>query len=936
MRAITTKIIAAMAILFPVVSAAAAPKTNALTQINWVPVTGSGAPGGACASSNYGQPYTNTTNGDFYVCASSGWVKVTGGGGGSGTVSGQASGVIGIATGSTTTGAQSHINENTGGQTTVTQALAVNDGSGKAGAVSLAQGTTPTAAAANNIQLDAPSSVTAYDVVFPGTHPSGSNTFLSCTSANPSVCSWAAGGGGGGGAPTPFSYTFSVSGGTVSAYDNNTNSSTPVASGTDAAVVINTVMALAVTTGAKLYFKNGTYNFNSATQETGLGYTNYYCVGIPNNNTNNDFYFQFEGESSQITGTVGSTGGVVFKVTSAAVTAAGSSELDAFWARPSTGGGATGGTAVMFKNLLVEFPDNTRGKEVGINMLESYYEKLENVGAGFITTPTALGASTLKAYVTPATPSNGIYFENVIAGSGWGVGFEDNTEHSVMSNVVAYQATTCFVYGGEPNHTGSPIYHNSIWIHAQAYDCPHVMNVGAYISAFSQLDLPNFDIEYINSGTWAYVDGITTGSNLGGFISWDNILTNVGRGSLTTPFASGSGTSYEVHNNGIAFFPDIILNPQSSDPALATTDGWMWYNSTTKTFRGRENGVNFSFQPSLLSTKGDLYGYSTGTTRIPVGSDGQTLQADSTQALGVKWANPALPYPPSAAGPTLSPSPGTYATTQTVTSGSCPGSSTPYVSLGSTVVAGGTGVSVSSSGTVYASCQGNGYLTFTNGAYTISPSPYTVTNGKSTSGSGTSIANTAFSATTTNPSFIVVVLSNGSSSSTTYSVTDTAGNTYVDCGPGVGQFGVSNAFQCFYAKNTSATASLVITGHSTTSVSNFAIGAAEITGVNATTPIDGGSNVGYSTISTQTAGSGANTMTATSLTPASNGDLIWAWFVSQGGALVGTSPNAFTAGIGAGGYGEYFYQVSSAAIAATAGSSGGGNIYGAIVLALKH
>lgn len=40
---------------------------------------------------------------------------------------------------------------------------------------------------------------------------------------------------------------------------------------------------------------------------------------------------------------------------------------------------------------------------------------------------------------------------------------------------------------------------------------------------------------------------------------------------------------------------------------------------------------------SPLTTKGDVWGYSTADARIPVGSDGQVLQADSTQALGVKW-----------------------------------------------------------------------------------------------------------------------------------------------------------------------------------------------------------------------------------------------------------------------------------------------------------
>lgn len=41
---------------------------------------------------------------------------------------------------------------------------------------------------------------------------------------------------------------------------------------------------------------------------------------------------------------------------------------------------------------------------------------------------------------------------------------------------------------------------------------------------------------------------------------------------------------------------------------------------------------------SPLTTKGDLYGYDTGNARIPVGSDGTVLTADSGQALGVKWA----------------------------------------------------------------------------------------------------------------------------------------------------------------------------------------------------------------------------------------------------------------------------------------------------------
>jgi len=41
-----------------------------------------------------------------------------------------------------------------------------------------------------------------------------------------------------------------------------------------------------------------------------------------------------------------------------------------------------------------------------------------------------------------------------------------------------------------------------------------------------------------------------------------------------------------------------------------------------------------------LTTKGDLHGYSSENTRIPIGDNTQVLTADSAQALGLKWATP--------------------------------------------------------------------------------------------------------------------------------------------------------------------------------------------------------------------------------------------------------------------------------------------------------
>lgn len=40
---------------------------------------------------------------------------------------------------------------------------------------------------------------------------------------------------------------------------------------------------------------------------------------------------------------------------------------------------------------------------------------------------------------------------------------------------------------------------------------------------------------------------------------------------------------------------------------------------------------------SPLTTKGDLYGFTTTDARIPIGTDGQVLTADSTAATGVSW-----------------------------------------------------------------------------------------------------------------------------------------------------------------------------------------------------------------------------------------------------------------------------------------------------------
>lgn len=65
---------------------------------------------------------------------------------------------------------------------------------------------------------------------------------------------------------------------------------------------------------------------------------------------------------------------------------------------------------------------------------------------------------------------------------------------------------------------------------------------------------------------------------------------------------------------------------------------------------------------SPLTTKGDLYTYSTTDARLGVGTNGQILTADSTAATGIKWASAASASPASANN--------YVSTTQTTTSAS--------------------------------------------------------------------------------------------------------------------------------------------------------------------------------------------------------------------------------------------------------------------------
>lgn len=117
-----------------------------------------------------------------------------------------------------------------------------------------------------------------------------------------------------------------------------------------------------------------------------------------------------------------------------------------------------------------------------------------------------------------------------------------------------------------------------------------------------------------------------------------------GSGTVTTGSSEGAGQAVYDSTNSTA--TNLVFKSLTSTDASAT----LTHTGTT---------VNVSVpNTSPLTTKGDLYGYSSVNARIPVGSNGNVLTADSTQTLGLKWAASAggggIPWANPAAGSFLS------------------------------------------------------------------------------------------------------------------------------------------------------------------------------------------------------------------------------------------------------------------------------------------
>lgn len=197
------------------------------------------------------------------------------------------------------------------------------------------------------------------------------------------------------------------------------------------------------------------------------------------------------------------------------------------------------------------------------------------------------------------------------------------------------------------------------------------------------------------------------------------------------------------------------------------------------------------------------------------------------------------------------------------------------------------------------------------------------------SGSVASWNDTAFANPLTLGSIILVVLDVAGASGT-LSVTDTAGNVYVDCGVGRIVYSTSgNGFQVFYALNGLSTVSNVVTGHSTVNVTFPSIGAYEYTGQQSGNPLD---SFAGSVTNATTSGTGSDNIFTAAATPRGNGDLIFCFSSFNSGTV--TAGTNFSGDRLTNPAAEHLVQSVAANIAGTFSNNTNAVPYAAIVLAL--
>ena len=115
-------------------------------------------------------------------------------------------------------------------------------------------------------------------------------------------------------------------------------------------------------------------------------------------------------------------------------------------------------------------------------------------------------------------------------------------------------------------------------------------------------------------------------------------------GSVTCTVNSGlfdAGDTLVIQNRGAGV---VTVTAGTATVNTSATLALSQYDAGTLYFISNSASIFFNTDAgggSPLTTKGDLYGFSTVDARIPIGANNTVLTADSSESLGLKWATPA-------------------------------------------------------------------------------------------------------------------------------------------------------------------------------------------------------------------------------------------------------------------------------------------------------
>jgi hypothetical protein len=146
----------------------------------------------------------------------------------------------------------------------------------------------------------------------------------------------------------------------------------------------------------------------------------------------------------------------------------------------------------------------------------------------------------------------------------------------------------------------------------------------AALGATHTLDLANgngFDATLTANCTLIFA-----GATAGTLCSFMLLLRQDGTGGWTTTWPGSV-----IWAGGSAPTLDTTLSTATVLTFFSLDGGTVWYGFPT--------GASGSVSP--LTTKGDLYTFSTVDARLGVGADGRTLLADSSQTTGLRWSSTA-------------------------------------------------------------------------------------------------------------------------------------------------------------------------------------------------------------------------------------------------------------------------------------------------------